>query len=158
MSDRIFSAKISIEGDGTVWTLGTAIDAEQIAESHAPLVLTVTDPLNGTLVLSKAASVTLFPASGAPANPLGWIPGDAGLPYPCLYLPSVSMPDGHPVLYSLSDATLARLEGRIRNAMTAGTKIAIPFGGGDGGDAADVGEVVLNGALLPFAVIGRSRG
>ena len=35
--------------------------------------------------------------------------------------------------------------------MTEGTKFTVPFG-----DAGNVSEVVLNGALLPFVVISRS--
>jgi hypothetical protein len=139
---------LSIEGDGAVWTLEKAIDPSQISESVTALALIVTNPLKGTLLLSpRAGSVELFSDSG-PMQPAGWIPGDQTLPTPCLYLPSVSIPADGPVLYGLSKATAAELPGQLTTAMTAGKKITVPFIWG-----ADSGEMVLNGAVLPFAVL-----
>jgi hypothetical protein len=144
------SDHIQIEGDPTVWTLRQPIDADRISKADAPLALAVMNPLSGTLLLSAsaAASVTLFPAEGIPLNPRGWIPGDVTLPFPALYLPSVLIPDSGALKYQLSEATAVQLAHRIKTAMATRTKITVPFG-----DAGNNGEVVLNGALLPFAVI-----
>ena len=140
---------IYIEGDATVWTLRDPISAEQISESAKPLPLTITNPLKGTLLLSaRAASVELFPDSGHPLQPMGWIPGDVRQPDACLYLPSASIPENGPVLYGLSKATAAELPERLKTAMTEKAKITVPFSWG-----ASNGEMVLNGAMLPFAVI-----
>jgi hypothetical protein len=138
-----------IEGDATVWTLEKPIDATRISESEKTLALTLANPLKGTLLLSaRAGSVELFSASGMPLQPAGWIPGEVTLPFPCLYLPSVSIPANGPVLYGLSAATAAALPGQLTTAMNEGTKITVPFTWGTG-----TGEMVLNGAVLPFAVI-----
>lgn len=138
-----------IEGDATVWTLEHPIDAKRISESDKALALGVANPLRGTLLLSaRVASVELFPDSGRPLQPAGWIPGDEAQPYPRLYLPSVSFPKNGPVVYGLSEATAAELEGRLTTAMTEGKKITVPFSWGEGS-----GEIVLNGRTLPFAVI-----
>ena len=93
------------------------------------------------------ASVELFAESG-PMDPAGWIPGDVTFPSACLYLPSASVPSGGPVLYGLSAATAAELQGRLMTAMNEGTMITVPFSWG-----ASSGEMVLNGAVLPFALI-----
>jgi hypothetical protein len=140
---------LSIEGDATVWTLEKPINANQISESVTPLALIVANPLKGTLLLSaRAGSVELFPDPGGPMQPAGWIPGDETLPSPCLYLPSVSIPADGPVLYGLSKATAAGLQGQLITAMTEGRKISVPFSWGAGS-----GEMVLNGAVLPFVVM-----
>jgi hypothetical protein len=140
---------LSIEGDGAVWALEKPIDGKRISESVTALALTVANPIKGTLLLSaRAGSVELFPDPGGPMQPAGWIPSDKTLPYPCLYLPSVSIPDGGPVLYGLSEAGVAELQDQLIAAMTEGKKITVPFSWG-----ADSGEMVLNGAVLPFAVI-----
>lgn len=138
-----------IEGDATVWMLEHPIDAKRISESDKAVALSVANPLRGTLLLSaRVASVELFPDSGRPLQPAGWIPGDQTLTSPCLYLPSVSIPANGPVLYGLSEATAAELEGRLTTAMTEGKKITVPFSWGVGS-----GELVLNGRTLPFAII-----
>jgi hypothetical protein len=53
-----------------------------------------------------------------------------------------------PILYTVSEATWEGLEDKIKTAMTEGTKITVPFVGAGGG-----GDVVLNGATLPFVVL-----
>jgi hypothetical protein len=138
-----------IEGDATVWTLKNAIDGKRISESGKALALTVANPLRGTLLLSaRAANVELFPDSGGPLQPAGWIPSDEPLASTCLYLPLVSIPRNGPVLYGLSEATAAKLQDRLLAAMTEGKKITVPFSWGAGS-----GEMVLNGAVLPFAIL-----
>jgi hypothetical protein len=146
---------MSIEGDPTIWALKDPItDPDEIAGSSVPLALNVISPLNGILLLSvqAAAFVTLFPQSGNPPNPMpmGWIPGDLQQPSPFLYLPSVSTPASHPVCYQMPAATtLAAVQGKIATAMNDAATTTLSF------EVADtVGYVVINGAALPFAVIG----
>jgi hypothetical protein len=141
-------SRLYIEYDPLLWTLEKPTDAQRISESVKALPLIVTYPLKGTLLLSpRAGRVVLFPDSG-PILPAGWIPGDVTLTSTCLYLPSVSVPAGGPVLYSLSDATASGLEDQLTDAMTDGKPTTVPFSWGTSN-----GEMVLNGDVLPFAVI-----
>jgi hypothetical protein len=144
-------AQILVDGDPTIWTLRDPIsDPAEITESSAPLALGVIRPLNGILLLSAkaAAFVTLFPSPSTP-QPMGWIFDD----HPVtslffLYLPSVSIPATGPVLYQPVATTLAELQEAITKAMTSSHRVAVSFE-----TAGSVGQVVVNGATLPFAVI-----
>jgi hypothetical protein len=144
-------AQILIDGDPTIWTLKNPIsDPAQITKSSVPLALGVIRPLNGILLLSvkAAAFVTLFPASSGP-QPMGWIYDDHPVPSLFfLYLPSVSIPATGPVLYQTTPTTLAELQNAITTAMTSSQRVPVSFEAAGG-----VGQVVVNGATLPFAVI-----
>ncbi len=144
--------KINVDRDPTIWTLkNPIIDPAEITRSSAPLALGVSRPLDGILLLSvkAAAFVTLFPGSLDLIAP-GWIYDDLSGPSAFLYLPSVSTSAAGPVLYQVPAAiTLAELQNIITTAMTSSQTVPVPFE-----VAGSVGQVVVNGAALPFAVIG----
>ena len=138
--------QIHVEGDPTVWTLSEPTKLETI-ESGNPAELPVVSPLAGLLLLSAEASFTLLPEPLP--QPRGWIPGDVPIipAGPYLYLPSVSTPTAGPVYYQLSFKAEGNVLAAIKTAMEKRTtRKVIPMGDG--------GAVVINGATLPFAVIG----
>jgi hypothetical protein len=80
---------------------------------------------------------------------MGWVYDDYKAPSPFLYLPSVSIPATGPVLYQTSAATtVAELQNTIMMAMSSSHRVPVSFE-----VAGSVGQVVVNGAALPFAVI-----
>jgi len=144
-----------IDDDGTTWVLGQPLDPAELVKAKEPLVLPVTRPLSGTVLLSVsvAASVTLLPAQDGAVSPMGWIPGGLGAPLPLLYLPSPGTDGSAANVSELPMTTdLAALTTQIQAAMTAGTRVDVPLGAsGDGGVA------VLNGATLPFVALFRQQ-
>lgn len=147
--------QMNIDRDPTIWTFRNPIsDPAEITRSSEPLALGVRKPLDGILLLSvrAAAFVTLFPGSLGPFSPTqtGWIYDDMAKGSLFLYLPSVSIPAATgPVLYQMpATTTLAELQNTITTAMTSSQRIPISFEVGG-----SIGQVVVNGAALPFAVI-----
>jgi hypothetical protein len=146
--------QITVDRDPTIWTLQNPIsDPAEITRSSAPLALGVRRPLSGILLLSvrAAAFVTLYPGSlgSFSPTPTGWIFDDLPQPGLFLYLPSVSIPAATgPVLYQVAGTTQAGLQTTITTAMTSSQKVSVSFE-----IAGSVGEVVVNGAALPFVVI-----
>jgi hypothetical protein len=139
--------QLSIEGDPTRWILASTIDETALATAGPPLVATTLHPLPGTLLVSgRAARWVLFASAGG--EPHGPIPTDA-VPGPShLYLPAPAGLDPSAPGYTLAAGTdVAALQAGIVTAMTNGTTLAVPL--------AD-GELMLNGALLPFAAIFRA--
>jgi hypothetical protein len=142
---------IRIEGDPTSWTLARPVDARQVAASGDPVVLAVSEPLAGRLLLSprSAGSVVFFQPA---MDPHGVVPNGVRLPEQCLYVPSTTGPDPHsnPARYYLlpTATDLAALEREIKAAMSRGTAVSVDFTGPD-----EPGVIVLNGAALSFAVL-----
>jgi len=143
---------LRIDDDPTTWLLNEPIDAARLTESSEPLAIAVGYPLTGTLLLScrAAASIVLLPREIRP--PRGWIPTDDALPGQ-LYLPRSAAPGDSAPLYTLPGSVdPAELERRIKSAMLVGG-----FGSIDIVDAAGNGVVIINGEILPFAVICPAR-
>ncbi len=78
---------IRIEGDPTSWTLTRPVDPRQVAASGDPVVLPVSEPLAGRLLLSprSAGSVVFF--QPAMDSHHGVVPNGVKLPEQCLYVP-----------------------------------------------------------------------
>jgi hypothetical protein len=135
---------LRIDDDPTVWVVTQPIEPTALTQPGAPLVATVGQPLNGTLLVSRraAAFAVLYSAAGGP------IPTDAAPGPSYLYLPTLSGLNRTAPGYALAAGTnLATLQAEIAAAMTNGTSLAVPLSDG---------EVVLNGAALPFAAIFKS--
>ncbi len=140
---------LHIAADPNPWVLDDAqleSVAEQIAQAGGPVTLPVIAPLKGSLVLSRsAASVALLPPPGG----VGWTPGYIHLPAPGLYVPSPSTPASHVTAYALPPpADLTKLGQDIVAAMTEGTRLTVEIS-----DGLLTGQLFLNGATLPFAVL-----
>jgi hypothetical protein len=139
---------LCVEGDPTRWVLTTAIEPELLRRSSEPLELEVSHPLHGTLLLSmrhagSAALFTLPPGSG-------WIPSDAEVPSPVLYVASAAGPTDDLPGYELPRTVdLGQLTRDIKAAMHEGTTMEVPLG-----PAFTDGVLVLNGAGLRLAVLG----
>ena len=78
---------IRIEGDPTSWTLARPVDASQLAASGEPMVVPVSEPLAGRLLLSprSVGSVVFFQPAMDPHK--GVVPNGVRLPEQCLYVP-----------------------------------------------------------------------
>ena len=143
---------IRIEGDPTSWTLTAPIDPGQVTASGGAVVLEVSEPLAGRMLLSprSAGSVVFLQPAADPRH--GVVPNGVRLPEQCLYVSSATGPDPHsnpPRYYLLPpSADLAALEAQIAAAMGGGTTLTVDFTG-----PADPGVVVLNGAAVSFAVL-----
>jgi len=143
---------IRIEGDPTSWTLATPIDPGQVTVSSGAVVLEVSEPLAGRMLLSprSAGSVVFLQPAASPHH--GVVPNGVRLPEQCLYVSSATGPDPHsnpPRYYVLPrSADLAALEAQIAAAIDGGTILTVDFTG-----PADPGVVVLNGAAVSFAVL-----
>jgi hypothetical protein len=140
---------LRIEGDPATWVLGANSPAEVLQQDlisqSGPVTVEVVSPLVGRLVLStqSVAHVALL-TPGA-----GWIPGGAIQPRALLYVPSPAGPTLDSPGYTLpASLDLAALEIDILAAMTDGTTIAVEVS-----DGIFSGPLLLNGAVLPFAVI-----
>jgi hypothetical protein len=120
--------------------------AGQLAGAHSPVVVPVTSPLQGRLVLSKAAGSV---ALGKP-DALGWNPSDSPPPaFPVLYTPSGATPTAADPGFWLDTGTdVKALEQKIVAAMSKGGSLSVPFWQG-----MFRGQVVLHGATLPYAVV-----
>jgi hypothetical protein len=134
---------LRIESDPTMWVLRDPVDVAQLTAPDQPLAVQVAHPLPGTMLRScgVAAGVALYGP-----QPVGWRPTDAVAPEPVLYLPAPAGPtDADPGYALAAGADLARVQAEIAAAMSAGTVVTVAIAGG--------GELVLNGATLPFAVL-----
>ena len=139
---------LRIASDPTLWVLQDPIDVAQLTASAQPVAVGVAHPLRGTMLLSgrAAASVALLGP-----QPVGWRPSGIILPEPVLYLPSPGGPTHSNAGFTLPGGTdLAKLQGDVTAAMTAGTTAAVAIAGG--------GELVLNGASLPFVILCPAAG
>ncbi len=139
---------IRIDADPTCWELAEAV--ERVPESSAPVVLPVSHPLVGNLVLSprSVGSAVFFEHIDIyGTRPNGMVLGD-----PVLYVPSPLGPDVHsnPTnFYPLAGTVdLASLQADIIAAMTGGTFLPVSI---------VHGVVVINGAAVPFVVLAPPR-
>ena len=137
---------LRIDSDPTSWELTNGI--EQVPAFGAPVVLPVYHPLRGDLVLSPRSVGSVVFLEYQPPDPRDTRPD--GYPIPkgdgALYLPSPIGPDVlsyPPNLYLLS-TDRAALEADIKAAMTKSTPLPVKITGG---------EVVINGAEVPFVVL-----
>ena len=135
-----------VGGDPTGWRLVDPVSAPAPwQDSSDPVALAVNWPLFGTLVLAPrhAGSVGVLEVSPAQS----WIPCQIVLPH--LYVPtpggvSLSAPG-----YALAVGTdLTALQQSIEAAMRDGIALDVTVSGPSGS-----GVIVLNGAVLPFAVL-----
>lgn len=146
---------LQIGTDPTAWVLeSTDPDtvAAQLSQATGPVVLPVLDPLLGDLVVSPSAAATISVARPLPV--LNWHPSHIVLPLsPVLYLPSPTGPTQNSPGYPLDpDTDLAALGQRVIAAMRGRTVLSIQVA-----DNRD-GVVLLNGAVLGFAVLAQVHG
>jgi hypothetical protein len=150
MSSPIPQSLLHIQGDPTAWGLRDT-PPQNPNWGSAPVALQIIGPLVGTLVLSPAriGSFALLP----PPIGDGWVPTQK-LVSPFLYIPSATgLPSTSPGYMLAPGTDLAVLQQHIESAMSAGTSLVI-----DVVSAGRPGVVVLNGAGLPFAVLGEAEG
>lgn len=138
---------LRIDSDPTSWELTKGID--EVPTSSDPVVLEVYHPLKGNLVLSpRSVGSAVFLDYQLPPNPYGTRPNGMPMSNETLYLPSPIGPDMQmipPNIYTLDGSVdLEVLTADIKAAMTDGTFLPVNV---------TQGEVVINGATLPFAVI-----
>jgi hypothetical protein len=134
---------LQIGGDPTMWLPAEPVDLSQLREGPVPVPIIA--PLFGTLLISsRAASIALVdPGDKGP------VPSDAIVLVESLYVPTATRASQSFTGYQLAPGTnLADLQTQITALMRKGTSQAIPLGGGT-----LTGEVVLNGATLPFVVL-----
>lgn len=137
------SGYFAINLDGLGWNLKAPIT--DLSRLGSPDEIAVTDPLDGTMLLSATAVATRnWMLTSAPrAMPTGWVMGDAWY----VYLPSSVPQPAPPLPYALPAATSGtQVLGPIRTAMGNGTDVLIQLASG---------PFTLNGATLPFVVVGR---
>lgn len=145
----VFPASIlQIQGDPTSWALrDTSADDPHWRE---PVAIEIVAPVKGTLVLSPArvGSFSLV----RPDDHDGWMPAVEPV-FPHLYTPSPNgLTTASPGYYLLSSTNLKDLEGEIMTAMRGkGSFLTVPI------NVVGGGNVVLNGAQLPFAVLGEGE-
>jgi hypothetical protein len=138
---------LRVDSDPTSWELWEGV--EEVLTSSDPEVLTVSHPLWGELVLSpQSVGSAVFLEYQLPKR-YGTRPD--GCPIPpggALYLPSPIGPDilmNPPNIYTLdSSMELGVLRADLIAAMTDGTFLTVKVA---------QGEVVINGAKVPFAVL-----
>jgi hypothetical protein len=135
---------LKINDDPTNWKLSEQIDAAALTSSgNAPFQATIVAPRTGILLLSgrAAASTVLSGVGGATPN------GGEFTTQPFLYLPSATgltstAPES---MYKLPPGTdLDALAAQIAAAMSEGQTYTVEYSEGD---------IVLNGATLPFVVL-----
>ena len=144
---------LRIGTDPTAWVLENAEPdtvAAQLSQATGPVVLPVTAPLLGDLVVAPSAAATISVQRPDPMH--GTHPSHIALPrWPVLYLPSPTGPTQDSPGNPLDPNTdLAALEQDIIAAMSGRTFLSIQI--------ADIpgGVVLLNGAALAFAVLAQA--
>jgi hypothetical protein len=151
MSYPVPKSVLYIEGDATGWGL-TGIEPGNPPAGRTPVELAIMGPLVGTLILvpDRVGSFALIP----PPLGDGWLPTQK-MVTPYLYIPKATgLPSTSPVyMLAAPDDNLAALQSKITAAMTGGTTISVQITSPGG-----PGVVILNGALLPFAVLGKAEG
>jgi hypothetical protein len=139
---------LHIQGDGTAWGLAT-VEPQEPAWGDSPVQIDIIAPVAGTLILSPArvGSYALVP----PATGDGWMPA-FGLAGPTLYIPTPQGLTAKEPGYLIAlrhDQQLAALQEDIVSAMSgAGSSLTVDLSWMGGGVA------ILNGAHLPFLVLG----
>ena len=135
---------LQIEGDPTLWGLGPVVPENP--GWTGPVSLPIVVPVKGTLVLSPARVGGL--ALWYPDEQNGWVP--ATVEAPSLYIPTATGLKEGAVGYPLAppDNDVQALTDKLMKALKgAGSTVTVALGFVRGG------VVVLNGAVLPFAVV-----
>jgi hypothetical protein len=133
---------LQISGDPTQWGLR---DVVQHPDWTDPVALPIILPVEGTLVLSPAGVGGL--ALSYPDEHNGWMP--AAVTAPQLYIPTTTGlkggGDGYPLAAPDNDpqALTEKLLGAMRDGSTITVALGLVLGG----------AVMINGAVLPFAVV-----
>lgn len=144
---------LRIGTDPTDWEVPQDLDIDAMAQQLAagPVVLPVSYPLNGTLVVSARNAGAV---SYALPGPHGSHPTDAELPSPTIHLPSATAPSHDvPGGDTLPGGTnMHQLQQDIVAAMTDGTFLTVKTSSVPGG------ALVLNGATLAYAVLCSAAG
>ena len=138
---------LRIGADPTVWEILQDLDITALAQQLAagPVVLPVSYPLQGTLVVSarNAGAVSFSMPGQQGSHPTG-----AQLPQPAIHLPSATAPTHDVPGYALPRGTnMDQLQRDIVAAMTDGTFLTVQTSGVPGG------ALVLSGATLAYAVL-----
>jgi hypothetical protein len=140
---------LRFDADPTSWELWEELEC--VPAFDAPEVLEVNHPLKGYLVLShRSVASAVFLSYELSLRVDGTRPDGCPIPEPggALYLPSPTGPDllsEPPNLYPLAGTVdLATLQERIIAAMREGTVLRVEVA---------QGEVVINGAKVPFAIL-----
>jgi hypothetical protein len=146
----------AIKLEGLIWTLASPI--KDLTDPADPAVYTVSAPLTGTMLLSAEAAASgdwQFNKPGPEEGPTSWVMGDAqyaGVWYYVYVPPSVSPPNS-PVPYLLPKGTTGTAADAVRDQI----KTAMENGVKDNIKAAS-GPFPLDGATLPYAVVGHEPG
>jgi hypothetical protein len=135
-----------VGGDPNGWRLVDPVSAPAPwQDSSDPVALAVNWPLFGTLVLAPGRASSLGLLEVMPVH--NWIPCQVVVPH--LYLPApAEMSVGAPGYALPAGTDLSALEQSIMAAMRDGTTVDVTVSGPSGN-----GVIVLNGAVLPFAVL-----
>lgn len=145
----VFPASVlQIQGDPTLW--GLRDTSAEDPHWREPVAIEIVAPVKGTLVLSpkRVGSFSLV----RPDDHDGWMPAVEPV-FPHLYVPSANgLTTASPGYYLPADVNLKELEDKIMTAMRGEASfLTVPI------DVVAGGIVVLNGAQLPFAVLGQGE-
>ena len=146
---------VRIGTDPTSWAVAEpsyASIVEQLGQASAPVVLMVTAPLDGQLVLSHRAAgsvAVIQPPGGRVWETHEWNPGHGAAPTaPLVYLAAPAGSGQGPGFAVSSNVNKATVVEEIASAMKEGTMLTLQVY-----DASGTGALVINGAALPFAVV-----
>lgn len=136
------------EGDPVSWTLPcddpASLAGQLTGSAAAPVVLTVTSPLAGRLILAPRALSSLVISTG-PLSTRGWMPTHRDVPVGHLYVPTAGGVSAEFTGYELSRGTeLDTLERDIVAAIRDSGVVSVPI---------TAGTVVLYGASLRLALL-----
>ena len=139
---------LTIGIDPTLWEVPEDLDvvAPQLAQSTGPVVLPVTFPLQGNLVLSVRSAGAVW--MGVPGDE-GSHPSGAKLPGPLIRVPSAvaatpEAPGGYPLP---PEPGLPSLQQLIEAAMSDGTLLTVHT------SSVPSADLVLSGASLAYVVL-----
>jgi len=134
---------LQISGDPTQWGLREAVPTDP--GWSGPVSLPIILPVEGTLVLSPANVGGM--ALSYPDEQNGWMP--AAMTAPQLYIPTTTglkgSGDGYPL--AAPDNDPPALIDKLLTAMRDGSTVSVAR------DIVRGGVVMINGAVLPFAVV-----
>jgi hypothetical protein len=148
------TAYLRVQGDPTSWALsGIQPVMPAWTEASGIIALDVVGPLVGTLLLAPrlCGSLALMPPPLDVGG--GWVPC-VKLEEPYLYIPSASgLAASSPgYLLAAPDNNLTALQQRIENAVQERKIISVAVS-----SAGRAGMVLLDGASLPFVVLGQAE-
>lgn len=125
---------------------------KELGQATGPVVLQVTAPLSGQLVLSHraAGSVAIIqPPGGRVWQTHDWNPGHESAPSaPRVYLASPAGPDQGSLYAVSSNVSIMTAVQHIQTAMKDGTVFTFQVY-----DPSGTGTLLINGGALPYAVV-----